>query len=131
MRFLFLKRLLMLLQDSNNCLYPLSKDSVGGIQNPTWTNFSSVQCIATGRKHGSVPRRPGAKSKQLALTVMVMEENTVLQTIIAGDWENLRKLLEKALENKGKDICVCITNFKRKALILCILWMVSKPLFLD
>lgn len=91
----------MLLQDSNNCLYPLAKDSVGGIQNPTWTNFSSVQCIATGRKHGSVPRRPGAKSKQLALTVLVMEDNTVLQTILAGNWENLRKILEKAQENKG------------------------------
>ena len=94
--------MLMLLQDSNNCLYPLAKDSVGGIQNPTWTNFSSVQCIATGHKHGSTSRRPGAKSKQLALTVLVMLENPVLQTILSGDWEKLRKHLEKAQENKGK-----------------------------
>ena len=91
----------MLLQDSNNCLYPLVKDSVGGIQNPTWTNFSSVHCIATGRKHSSNPSRPGGKSKQLALTVLVMEENTVLQTVLAGHWENLRKLLEKAQEDKS------------------------------
>ena len=93
----------MLLRDSNNCLYPLVKDNVGGIQNPTWTNLSSVSCIVTGRKrnsnHGLI--RPSGKSKQLALTVLIVEENNVLQAILSADCESLRKSLEKAQESEG------------------------------
>ncbi|XP_066917257.1 E3 ubiquitin-protein ligase UBR5-like isoform X2 [Clytia hemisphaerica] len=92
----------MLLRDSNNCLYPLVKDNVGGIQNPTWTNLSSVSCMVTARKRSSNHSliRPSGKSKQLALTVLIVEDNNVLQAILSADCESLRKSLEKAQESE-------------------------------
>ena len=99
----------MLLRDPNNCLYPLVRDNVGGIQNPFWTNLSAINCIATGRKRAisntaSAPTttRKLAKNKApLALTVLVMKKNPVLQAILSADLDSLKKLLIMASENEG------------------------------
>jgi hypothetical protein len=109
----------MLLRDPNNCLYPLVKDNVGGIQNPIWTNLSAINCIATGRKRGTsattatttAVRKLGKTKAPLALTVLVMENNPVLQAILSTDVDALKKLLVMASEDEG--ISLFISEFRR------------------
>ena len=101
--FFCFQKSIVLLRDPNNCLYPLVKDNSGGVQNPLWINLSSVTCLATGRKksNNNGGSSKSKSSSQLALTLLVIEENKTLQAILASDLDSLKSQLEKAELDAG------------------------------
>ena len=90
---------IVLLKDPNRCLYPLVKDNNGGIQNPNWSNLSAIRCLAMGTNQALSSAH--VKSN-IAVTVMVLEENKLLQSILRSDADAVRQCLEKVEDSPGK-----------------------------
>ena len=93
---MFFQESLLLLKDPNRCLYPLIRDNVGGIQNPTWSNLSPVSCLAIGRNKTS----DDGKS-QLIVTVLVVEDSELIQSIMRSDDESMLQYLKYIAGDQG------------------------------
>ena len=74
------------------------KDNNGGIQNPNWSNLSALRCFAMGSNKAM--NSTNAKNA-IAVTVMVLEENKLIQSILRSDSESVRQCLEKVEDNPG------------------------------
>lgn len=76
---------IVLMQDPNGCLYPLVKDNVGGIQNPSWSNLSSMTCFVSGLKK--------TETSQLCISILVLKENELMQNILRCDGDAVQQYL--------------------------------------
>lgn len=84
------------MQDPNGCLYPLVKDNVGGIQNPSWSNLSSMTCFVSGLKK--------TETSQLCISILVLKENELMQNILRCDGDAVQQYLCRIKDDQGNMI---------------------------
>lgn len=86
---------MVLLKDPNECLYPLVKDKLGGMQKPNVTNMLQINCIAMSQQFDG-----DDASSQMNLTLFVMKENSAIRSILKKDSVVLAHELTE-IEGKG------------------------------
>ncbi|XP_065677761.1 E3 ubiquitin-protein ligase UBR5 isoform X1 [Hydra vulgaris] len=77
---------LTLLQDPNQCLYPLIKDNSNGIRTPDLLNMPPVTCLAMGRR-----RVNDTNKGHLIVAVMIVKDSDLVQSVLQSDAEAIHQ----------------------------------------
>ncbi|XP_048590266.1 E3 ubiquitin-protein ligase UBR5-like isoform X2 [Nematostella vectensis] len=81
---------LIMMTDTNGALFPLSRNFLGTIKDPSWIDLPPVQCLGVG----VTSLRPGLDCKLTAVVVMVLEPQKLMSYVLACDYEGIQKFLD-------------------------------------
>lgn len=95
----------LLLQDGNSALYPLTKDCADAIRDPQALDMPPVKCLAAGAL--GLPGTPAGLKSQVAVVVFVLEQQLLMPKILRCDVEGVCQVLAQIDSNiKGKDASI-------------------------
>nr|XP_029736104.1 E3 ubiquitin-protein ligase hyd isoform X6 [Aedes albopictus] len=97
----------LLLRDGNNTIYPMSKDCVDAIRDPTWLDLPPIKCIAAASL--TLPSVGVNLKSQVSLVVLAPEQQQLMSRILRCDLEGVRHLLGQ-LEGELKSQLVSIIS---------------------
>ena len=123
---------LVLLKDPNECLYPLVKDKLGGMQKPNVTNMLQINCIAMSQQFDG-----DDASSQMNLTLFVMKENSAIRSILKKDSVVLAHELKEIEGKGGRSIewqaWITYSSHFLIEFIICFAWitLISKYIYID
>ncbi|KAL9698315.1 hypothetical protein quinque_001756 [Culex quinquefasciatus] len=78
----------LLLRDGNNTIYPMSKDCVDAIRDPSWLDLPPIKCIAAASL--TLPSVGVNLKSQVALVVLAPEQQLLMARILRCDIEGVR-----------------------------------------
>ncbi|XP_062562214.1 E3 ubiquitin-protein ligase hyd isoform X6 [Armigeres subalbatus] len=81
----------LLLRDGNNTIYPMSKDCVDAIRDPTWLDLPPIKCIAAASL--TLPSVGVNLKSQVSLVVLAPEQQLLMSRILRCDLEGVRHVL--------------------------------------
>ncbi|XP_038119608.1 E3 ubiquitin-protein ligase hyd isoform X6 [Culex quinquefasciatus] len=81
----------LLLRDGNNTIYPMSKDCVDAIRDPSWLDLPPIKCIAAASL--TLPSVGVNLKSQVALVVLAPEQQLLMARILRCDIEGVRHVL--------------------------------------
>lgn len=82
---------LIMMTDTNGALFPLSKNFLGTVKDPAWTDLPPLQSLGVG----VTSLRPGTECKTRALVVVLAVQNQQLMThILKCDFEAIKQFLD-------------------------------------
>ncbi|EAT42542.1 AAEL005930-PA [Aedes aegypti] len=97
----------LLLRDGNNTIYPMSKDCVDAIRDPTWLDLPPIKCIAAASL--TLPSVGVNLKSQVSLVVLAPEQQLLMSRILRCDLEGVRHVLGQ-LEGELKSQLVSIIS---------------------
>ncbi|XP_053696945.1 E3 ubiquitin-protein ligase hyd isoform X2 [Sabethes cyaneus] len=81
----------LLLRDGNNTIYPMAKDCVDAIRDPSWLDLPPIKCIAAASL--TLPSVGVNLKSQVALVVLAPEHQQLMSRILRCDLEGVRHVL--------------------------------------
>ncbi|XP_031552973.1 E3 ubiquitin-protein ligase UBR5-like isoform X3 [Actinia tenebrosa] len=82
---------LLMMTDPNGTLFPLCRNFIGSIKDPTWIDIPPLQCLGVG----VTSLRPGTECKSRAIVVvMAMEPQKLMSYVLDCDYEGIQNFLE-------------------------------------
>ncbi|XP_055611780.1 E3 ubiquitin-protein ligase hyd-like isoform X2 [Uranotaenia lowii] len=83
----------LLLRDGNNTIYPMGKDCVDAIRDPSWLDLPPIKCIAAASL--TLPSVGVNLKSQVALVVLAPEQQMLMSRILRCDIEGVRHMLSQ------------------------------------
>lgn len=85
---------ILVLRDGNKTIYPLSKDCLEAIRDPTWMDLPPISCLAAAPVTISSSSSANAKT-QVTLVVLATEQQLLMPKIMQCDVEGVKYLLQQ------------------------------------
>uniref|UniRef100_A0A1Q3FUI0 HECT-type E3 ubiquitin transferase n=1 Tax=Culex tarsalis TaxID=7177 RepID=A0A1Q3FUI0_CULTA len=111
----------LLLRDGNNTIYPMSKDCVDAIRDPSWLDLPPIKCIAAASL--TLPSVGVNLKSQVALVVLAPEQQLLMARILRCDIEGVRHVLgqlEGELKSQLMSVIAEHTDGNRNIIHACI-----------
>lgn len=81
----------LILRDGNNTIYPMTKDCVEAIKEPTWLDLPPIKCIAAAPL--TLPSVGVNLKSQVAIVAIVPEPQILMSRILRCDIEGIKNIL--------------------------------------
>ncbi|XP_058822733.1 E3 ubiquitin-protein ligase hyd isoform X2 [Topomyia yanbarensis] len=111
----------LLLRDGNNTIYPMAKDCVDAIRDPSWLDLPPIKCIAAASL--TLPSVGVNLKSQVALVVLAPEQQQLMSRILRCDIEGVRHVLSQLgdeLKNQLMSVISEHTDRNRNIIHACI-----------
>lgn len=99
----------VLLRDGNGALYPLAKDSVGGIKDPLWPGLPPLKSLSIGLQ--SLNNLTSNTKTKVVVIGFGLQMQTLIPHLLRCDLEKVKTILA-AIEEETSELDDCFCYFK-------------------